>query len=141
MYLWLQIILCDQCCTLPLTMDSTDTGCSYSFDSYKSRSGTSLNYSTDINAISVDLPEQSDEFISTYNGLKYLPRWPAVNIDFHNLTYKVPVAGKGKIFYIKNAFYCNQYLLIESFNMAQLLLEINTHYIQVLRNFAHCIVL
>ncbi|TMW53490.1 hypothetical protein DOY81_001426 [Sarcophaga bullata] len=76
-------------------MDSTDTGCSYSFDSYESRSGTSLNYSSDINAISVDLPEQSDEFISTYNGLKYLPRWPAVNIDFHNLTYKVPVAGKG----------------------------------------------
>lgn len=77
-------------------MDSTDTGCSYSIDSYKSRSGTSLNYSSDINAISVDLPEQSDDLISSYNGLKYLPRWPAVNIEFHNLSYKVPDVDKGK---------------------------------------------
>ncbi|KNC20969.1 hypothetical protein FF38_09024 [Lucilia cuprina] len=83
-------------------MDSTDTGCSYSFDSYKSRSGTSLNYSSDINAISVDLPEQSDDLISSYNGFKYLPHWPPVNIEFHNLTYKVHDVSKGMKTILKN---------------------------------------
>lgn len=79
-------------------MESTDFGCSYSMDdSYKSHSGTSLNYSTDINAISVDLAATSDDGISSCTAaLKYLPPWPAVNLEFRDLSYQVPDADQGE---------------------------------------------
>lgn len=70
-------------------MDSTtDTGCSDSYNSYgKSHSsGTSLSYSSDINAISVDLGDGDNISCS---GLKYLPTWPAINLEFRDLTYEV----------------------------------------------------
>ncbi|EDW11002.1 ATP-binding cassette sub-family G member 4 [Drosophila mojavensis] len=53
-----------------------------------SQSGSSLDYSSDINAISVELPDAEDS--QSVNGLKYLPLWPAVNIEFSGLTYEVP---------------------------------------------------
>lgn len=78
-------------------MDSTtDTGCSDSYNSYgKSHSsGTSLSCSSDINAISVDLGDGDN---ISCNGLKYLPTWPAINLEFRDLTYEVyDVHTKGK---------------------------------------------
>nr|ATY74521.1 ATP-binding cassette transporter G subfamily member 9 [Bactrocera dorsalis] len=70
-------------------MDSTtDTGCSDSYNSYgKSHSSdTSLSYGSDINAISVDLGDGDNISCS---GLKYLPTWPAINLEFRDLSYEV----------------------------------------------------
>ncbi|KAH8244569.1 hypothetical protein KR038_002431, partial [Drosophila bunnanda] len=50
---------------------------------------SSDQYSSDINAISLELPEHSEDFQSV-NGLKYLPSWPAVNLQFTELSYEVP---------------------------------------------------
>ncbi|XP_032591987.1 ATP-binding cassette sub-family G member 1 isoform X3 [Drosophila grimshawi] len=52
-----------------------------------SQSGSSLDYSSDINAISVELADTED---NQSNGLKYLPIWPAVNLEFAGLSYDVP---------------------------------------------------
>lgn len=75
---------------------SSDTGCEISLES--SPSCASLNYSSDINAIGVDTPEKSEHgFVpAANNGLKYLPRWPPVNLDFRDLTYEVSDVDKGK---------------------------------------------
>ncbi|KAM8718200.1 hypothetical protein ACLKA7_004846 [Drosophila subpalustris] len=54
-----------------------------------SQSGSSLNYSSDINAISVELPD-SEDYTQSANGFKYLPSWPAVNLEFTGLTFEVP---------------------------------------------------
>ncbi|XP_068141554.1 ATP-binding cassette subfamily G member 4 [Drosophila tropicalis] len=57
---------------------------------------SSLNYSSDINAISLELTsdhyhfEDRSEDFRTVSGLKYLPTWPAVNLEFSGLTYEVP---------------------------------------------------
>ncbi|XP_039950237.1 ATP-binding cassette sub-family G member 1 [Bactrocera tryoni] len=70
-------------------MDSTtDTGCSDSYNSYgKSHSSdTSLSYGSDINAISVDLGNGDNISCS---GLNYLPTWPAINLEFRDLSYEV----------------------------------------------------
>lgn len=48
---------------------------------------SSLQYSSDINAISLE-PDHSEDFQSV-NGLKYLPSWPAVNLQFTELSYDV----------------------------------------------------
>ncbi|XP_051859326.1 ATP-binding cassette subfamily G member 4 isoform X3 [Drosophila albomicans] len=53
-----------------------------------SQSGSSIDYSSDINAISVELPEPDD--YQSLNGFKYLPAWPAVNLEFSGLTFEVP---------------------------------------------------
>ncbi|KAH8237850.1 hypothetical protein KR032_004001, partial [Drosophila birchii] len=50
---------------------------------------SSDQYSSDINAISLELPEHSEDFQSV-SGLKYLPSWPAVNLQFTELSYEVP---------------------------------------------------
>ncbi|XP_052838117.1 ATP-binding cassette subfamily G member 4 isoform X2 [Drosophila gunungcola] len=50
---------------------------------------SSLQYSSDINAISLELPDHSEDFQSV-NGLKYLPSWPTVNLHFTELSYEVP---------------------------------------------------
>ncbi|XP_017046239.1 ATP-binding cassette sub-family G member 4 [Drosophila ficusphila] len=50
---------------------------------------SSLQYSSDINAVSLELPDHSEDFRSA-NGLKYLPSWPAVNLQFAELSYEVP---------------------------------------------------
>ncbi|KAH8409392.1 hypothetical protein KR222_002321 [Zaprionus bogoriensis] len=57
-------------------------------DTSCSQSGSSINYSSDINTISVELPN-SDDF-QPVKGLKYLPNWPAVNLEFTGLTFEVP---------------------------------------------------
>lgn len=75
-------------------MESNDTGCANSFHSTKSHSGSSLNYSTDINVTSAGLGDRGDDNISI-NGLKYLPIWPAVNLEFRNLTCTVTDIEKG----------------------------------------------
>nr|NP_001033863.1 uncharacterized protein Dmel_CG4822, isoform G [Drosophila melanogaster]ABC65869.1 uncharacterized protein Dmel_CG4822, isoform G [Drosophila melanogaster] len=49
---------------------------------------SSLQYSSDINADSLE-PDQSEDF-QTVLGLKYLPSWPAVNLQFSELCYVVP---------------------------------------------------
>ncbi|XP_026844394.1 ATP-binding cassette sub-family G member 1 isoform X2 [Drosophila persimilis] len=54
-----------------------------------SSQNSSLQYSSDINAISLELPDHSEDFQST-NGLKYLPAWPAVNLQFTGLNCEVP---------------------------------------------------
>lgn len=74
---------------------SSDTGCEISSES--SPSCASLNYSSDINAIGVDTPEKSENDIapSVNSGLKYLPRWPPVNLEFQDLTYEVSDVDKG----------------------------------------------
>ncbi|TDG46673.1 hypothetical protein AWZ03_006853 [Drosophila navojoa] len=59
-----------------------------------SQSGSSLDYSSDINAISVELADAEDS--QSVNGLKYLPLWPAVNIEFSGLTYEVPDQGNAQ---------------------------------------------
>ncbi|EDW71176.1 ATP-binding cassette subfamily G member 4 [Drosophila virilis] len=56
-----------------------------------SQCGSSLNYSSDINAISVELPDVDD--YQSVNGLKYLPVWPQVNLEFSGLIYEVPDHG------------------------------------------------
>ncbi|ALC39759.1 CG4822 [Drosophila busckii] len=53
-----------------------------------SQCGSSINYSSDINAISVELTDLDDA--RSVKGLKYLPTWPAVNLEFTGLTYEVP---------------------------------------------------
>ncbi|XP_037957708.1 ATP-binding cassette sub-family G member 4 [Teleopsis dalmanni] len=74
-------------------MDSTDTGCSNSFHSTQSHSNrSSLNYSSDINAISIDLVDQSN---NAGTGFKYLPSWPPVNLQFRDLTHTVHLLGNG----------------------------------------------
>ncbi|XP_030380511.1 ATP-binding cassette sub-family G member 4 [Scaptodrosophila lebanonensis] len=60
-----------------------------------SRSDNSLNYSSDINAISVELLENSSELHSV-KGLKYLPAWPAINLEFTGLTCEVPELGNAR---------------------------------------------
>lgn len=74
---------------------SSDTGCEISLES--SPSCASLNYSSDINAIGGDTPEKSENDIvpSVNRGLKYLPRWPPVNLEFQDLTYTVSDVDKG----------------------------------------------
>lgn len=62
-----------------------------------SQSGSSLDYSSDINAISMELADVEDN--PSINGLKYLPLWPAVNIEFSGLTYEVPDQGNGKTYH------------------------------------------
>lgn len=59
-----------------------------------SQCGSSLNYSSDINAISVELPDSDDYQLG--NGLKYLPTWPAINLEFAGLTFEVPDQKNGK---------------------------------------------
>ncbi|XP_017065594.2 ATP-binding cassette sub-family G member 4 [Drosophila eugracilis] len=54
----------------------------------KGSTGSSIEYSSDINAISIE-PDHSENFQSV-SGLKYLPSWPAVNLQFTNLSYEVP---------------------------------------------------
>ncbi|KAH8284489.1 hypothetical protein KR044_010297 [Drosophila immigrans] len=49
---------------------------------------SSINYSSDINAISADLPDTDD--YQSQNGLKFLPAWPAVNLEFSGLSFEVP---------------------------------------------------
>ncbi|XP_039501974.1 ATP-binding cassette sub-family G member 1 isoform X3 [Drosophila santomea] len=49
---------------------------------------SSLQYSSDINAYSLE-PDQSED-CQTVLGLKYLPSWPAVNLQFSELCYEVP---------------------------------------------------
>ncbi|EDX03171.1 GD22989 [Drosophila simulans] len=49
---------------------------------------SSLQYSSDINADSLE-PDQSEDFQKVL-GLKYLPSWPAVNLQFSELCYVVP---------------------------------------------------
>ncbi|KAH8323296.1 hypothetical protein KR067_004801, partial [Drosophila pandora] len=59
---------------------------------------SSLEYSSDINAISIELPEHSED-LQSLTGLKYLPAWPAVNLQFSDLGCEVPDqanAGKTK---------------------------------------------
>lgn len=44
-----------------------------------------------------DQPDQGDADFGggSGNGLKYLPKWPPVNIDFQDVTYSVPdLAGE-----------------------------------------------
>ncbi|KAH8413079.1 hypothetical protein KR009_007815 [Drosophila setifemur] len=54
-----------------------------------SQNSSSLQYSSDINAISLELPDHSED-LQSVNGLKYLPSWPAVNLHFSELGYEVP---------------------------------------------------
>ncbi|SPP79198.1 ATP-binding cassette sub-family G member 4 isoform X1 [Drosophila guanche] len=49
---------------------------------------SSLQYSSDINAISLELAEHSEDFQSV-TGFKYLPAWPAVNLQFAGLNCEV----------------------------------------------------
>jgi len=55
---------------------------------------SSLQYSSDINAISLE-PDHSEDFQSV-NGLKYLPSWPAVNLQFTELSYDVLDQNNGE---------------------------------------------
>lgn len=52
-----------------------------------SQSGSSLHYSSDINATSIELTDSID--VQSMKGLKYLPNWPAVNLEFSGLTFEV----------------------------------------------------
>jgi len=61
---------------------------------------SSLQYSSDINADSLE-PDQSEDF-QTVLGLKYLPSWPAVNLQFSELCYVVPDQTNGEC--IKSAY-------------------------------------
>lgn len=54
-----------------------------------------MQYSSD--EISVDSDHQNREGA---RGLKYLPHWPAVNIEFQDLVYTVPdISGKKNCIY------------------------------------------
>ncbi|KAH8279564.1 hypothetical protein KR018_001731 [Drosophila ironensis] len=56
---------------------------------------SSLQYSSDINAgISIELQEHSED-IQSLSGLKYLPSWPPVNLQFTELYCEVPDRANG----------------------------------------------
>lgn len=55
-----------------------------------------MQYSSD--EISVDSDHQNHDS----RGLKYLPHWPAVNIEFQDLVYTVPDIS-GKSIFFKNS--------------------------------------
>ncbi|KAH8360953.1 hypothetical protein KR093_001316 [Drosophila rubida] len=57
-----------------------------------SQTGSSIDYNSDINAVSVELADSDD--YQSQNGLKYLPAWPAVNLEFAGLTFEVPDESK-----------------------------------------------
>lgn len=61
---------------------------------YSTSSGNSSCNTSDLNEISVDTLTSTDEG-STIDGLKYLPKWPPVDIEFHDLTYNVPDLTSG----------------------------------------------
>lgn len=76
-------------CKFRMDVDLGAKGTTYS------QSGSSLNYSSDINAISVELPSSDPDYQSAH-GLKYLPTWPAVNLEFAGLTFEVPDQKNGR---------------------------------------------
>lgn len=65
---------------------------------YSTSSGNSSCNTSDLNEISVDYNRDtltSTDGGSTIDGLKYLPKWPPVDIEFHDLTYTVPDLTSG----------------------------------------------
>lgn len=69
------------------TQDKQGTSCS--------QSGSSQDYSSDINAISIEWPDSID--VQSVKGLKYLPKWPAVNLEFTDLTFEVTDGENGTV--------------------------------------------
>lgn len=65
---------------------------------YSTSSGNSSCNTSDLNEISVDYNRDtltSTDGGSTIDGLKYLPKWPPVDIEFHDLSYTVPDLTSG----------------------------------------------
>lgn len=52
--------------------------------------------SSDLNEISVDYDREYRRQPSNNAGLKYLPHWPPVNLEFQDVVYTVPELNKGK---------------------------------------------
>lgn len=69
---------------------------------YSTSSGNSSCNTSDLNGISVDYNRDtltSTEGGSNIDGLKYLPKWPPVDIEFHDLCYTVPDLNNGSYKY------------------------------------------
>lgn len=50
--------------------------------------------------ISVEEKPLNDTCIGKVKRLKYLPNWPAVNIEFQDLVYTIPDIGGKCVFYL-----------------------------------------
>lgn len=60
-----------------------------------------MQYSSDEISVEEDVIPPMDDSTKN-NSLKYLPRWPPVNIEFQDLSYNVPdLSGMYHIIYIR----------------------------------------